>query len=130
MSEKKVNVPLLRKAVEWVEEQASKPEGGNWYQGSWVQYLANLSEYDRTWLWENYHVDPHCGTAYCMAGYIGQLYDDAYKTSDYNSDGEHVSGFAREALGINHGQADQLFAGNNTAERIRQLAEEIAGEKL
>lgn len=131
MSEhERLNVPLLRKAVEWVEEQAALPEEqSEWYQG--------------TWRVDGEMLDRSCGTAYCMAGYIGQLLDERYRESQ-TVDGMHVADFAGEALGLERpgpgemlagvgsmGHAFQpLFHASNTVEDIRRIAERLAGGPL
>lgn len=125
-----LNVPLLRKAVEWVEEQAALPEEqSEWYQGTW-RVSGDI-------------LDRSCGTAYCMAGYIGQLLDERYKESQ-TVDGMHVADFAGEALGLDTPDVDAtylgvgvighafqpLFHASNTVEDIRRIAEELAGGPL
>jgi hypothetical protein len=129
-----VNVPLLRKAVEWVETQDQLPDiDREWWQGVYVcppiskamfllgEFVHNRKHYAQ--------VAAHCGSAYCVAGYIGQMLDQRYASNDH-VDGVHVSELAREALGLTEEQAGQLFAGSNTAPTIRLLAETFAGEAL
>jgi hypothetical protein len=118
------DVPLLRKAVEWVEaEDAKDPADSAWYQGSWVTSDPLRS----------------CGTAYCVAGYVGTLVDSRFENSAKNGgwlvdpawvNDLHVSRVAQDALGLTDHQAEMLFDANNTAEDIRFFAEEIAGEPL
>ena len=158
----KVNIPLLRKAVEWVEQQEKLPEWAReWDQEHWVSekqwaqldHLAAVECGDESA--EKYA--PHCGTAYCVAGYIGQLEDPRFAASDYikvsrdealamgfshedlvsklsiSSDGFlmiHVADLAELRLGLGSSQCDDLFDGANDAKTIRILAEEFAGEKL
>lgn len=125
-----LNVPLLRKAVEWVEEQAALPEEQSaWYQGTW---MVNAELLER-----------ECGTAYCMAGYIGQLLDERYRESQ-TVDGVHVADFAGEALGLERPDAGELMGGvgsmghafqplfhaSNDATDIRRIAERLAGGPL
>ncbi len=133
-----VNIPLLRKAVEWVEEQDKLPEiDREWLQASYqVDPIAHshfLVTDIPTPSWERAAVQeqliPHCGTAYCVAGYVGQLVDERYKHVQQIGD-VHVSAVAIKALGLTDVQAKMLFHGTNDAERIRELAELFAGEKL
>lgn len=146
-----VNVPLLRKAVEWVEEQATRPpRESEWAQNDWVSGPAKRAHrlvldayYESGMLIDSYGVDraiaqmePHCGTAFCVAGWVAQELDERYLQSE-NVDGVHVSQFAAEALGIPYGTLEhtnevkvELFGGTNTAEDIRMIAENLAGEKL
>lgn len=121
-----VNIPLLRKAVEWVEAEAKRPATERqWYQKNWVTPESRKILDDQSALVN------HCGTAYCVAGYVGQLVDPAFINSDWTADRDvHVSDVAMEALGLTSGQAGRLFHANNTAEDVRRIAEEIAGERL
>lgn len=121
-----VNVPLLRKAVEWVEAQAElEISERQWMQGVWVTPEEHrIQHMEHT---------PGCGTAYCVAGYIGQLLNEDYAHYDWATiDGEptHVSDFAEKQLGLDGFQASVLFSATNSPERIRALAEEYAGGSL
>lgn len=156
-----VNIPLLRKAVEWVEEEAQKPLiDRRWYQDDWVRRpdqraddITNqvAAECDAVARFEfdfervEEVLAEHCGTAYCVAGYIGQMLDKRYEKSTV-VDGVHVSVFAADALGIQYETVPvidmydakethceavvDLFNGWNDAETIRAFAEQYAGEKL
>lgn len=90
-----VNIPLLRKAVEWAEAEAARGVASQWYQGSWsADYREIVSE--RLWngrtlpeaqdgeAWEAIMRDHRikveqvvaeatCGTAYCIAGYVAHV---------------------------------------------------------
>ena len=122
-----VNIPLLRKAVEWVETQAALPaDESEWHQGAWV------------WRREDQEHNT-CGTAYCVAGYIGQMLDDQFKDNEWGVDKDgrpcHVAHFAADALGITYDRFglsanEDLFHADNTAEDVRRIAEQIAGERL
>ena len=133
--EREVNIPLLRKAVEWVEAEAERPFGeSEWDQKSWVKAYHEGSELfnPKTNCYEEVST---CGTAYCVAGYVGQLLEPAYRDSTWvwNKDkgGDiHVSNFAQEQLGITPEEGFRLFHADNTAEDIRRIAESIAGEPL
>lgn len=145
------NVPLLRKAVEWVEAEAAKPEiDREWNQGSWllkpfdrarimVEEVWGLADVDEVWELAA-RVAPACGTAYCVAGYVAQLTDERFVTDQHVNDPDdpradlegdiHCSQVAREALGLTQSQADALFDAFNSAATVRAIAEEIAGESL
>lgn len=129
-----VNIPLLRKAVEWVEYQDALPiEQREWFQGEWVDAdgwrFEDLAEKEVIEESEASVLKSSCGTAYCVAGYIGQSLESAYAASD-TYEGVHVSDFAAEALGLDFHEHVALFSAYNTAADIREIAEEIAGEKL
>lgn len=144
--ERTPNIPLLRKAVEWVEEQDKLPEiDSQWNQSSWVKsalskgldllyldaeerYFSGIDGDQRYNMAQQ--VAAHCGTAYCVAGYVGQLLEPKYEKSIEPNGLPHVSEFARNALGLDEVQAENLFASHNDAEDVRYFAEQIAGEKL
>lgn len=148
-----VNVPLLRKAVEWAESEAVKPfEQCEWNQGQWItapltraHTIANdecfqkfgdpgssvfspkeAREFYTQRVGELRHT---CGTAFCIAGYIGQMIDERYAAHD-EVDGCHVGDFAQQALGISANEADELFFAGNSIEDVRRIADWIAGEAL
>jgi hypothetical protein len=134
------NIPLLRKAVEWVEYQASLPMiDREWEQARYItkpdlraRMLIEVN-HDRE-DFEQYYpqlaaIKNHCGTAYCVAAYIGQMYNEEYKYSDQIGD-QHVSQYAMGLLGIDGDDAHALFMGDNTAADVRRIAERIAGEPL
>lgn len=128
-----VNVPLLRKAVEWAEAEWAKgtdEDGrlvGDWYQGEWVVTAEERDGYET--------LAASCDTAYCIAGYVGVLAlgPDAFDRSWWFDEDEgvtHVSEVAQRALGLTTFEADALFKGSNTIEDVRRIAEGIAGEPL
>jgi hypothetical protein len=107
-----INIPLLRKAVEWVEEQDAKPEAESaWMQAGTV--IVHPERFGRT-----------CGTAYCLAGYIAAMVTGQERPQEPIST-------AVEALGLDDAFAVQgLFWGDNNAADIRWIAEQLAGEPL
>jgi hypothetical protein len=124
-----VNIPLLRKAVEWAEAEAAKPEAlCEWNQGAWVALPEEMS-----------FKSPDCGTCYCVAGHIVASLGYTHPVKDEFSDRMinpvtkgHVDPFerAQKELGITRDQAHSLFSGGNDIEQVRQIAEAIAGERL
>jgi hypothetical protein len=109
------NIPLLRKAVEWAEAEAAKPdEQCAWWQGTYEISAVSLGR--------------ECGTCYCIAGYVWRIAGDG-KLFDYDED-------AARLLGIDvaqHNYRRGLFAADNTIEDVRRIAEGIAakaGERL
>lgn len=134
MPDQEVNIPLLRKAVEWAEAEAAKPETESaWDQGNWVrtpvERLKQMSSEAR----QEY---AECGTTYCIAGYVtagiqGMQFDDGY-----TEDGEHIAVVAADLLGIAppedciSPEPGHLFHMWNDAAEVRRIAEDIAGERL
>lgn len=128
------NIPLLRKALEWAEEEAEKPFAeSQWRQASWVvgpgRALVNpQGEYETK-----------CGTAYCFAGWTA--YATLGEHEDLRLGGDildkttgkrvtHCEDRAIEELGITPAEADALFYADNSIKRLRKIAEAIAGERL
>lgn len=115
-----VNVPLLRKVVEWVESQEliGPQAGREWYQGTW--FGIGLEGWS-------------CGTAMCIAGKLAL--DDGWTPVNGaivrkagTEAAVHV--VAARLLGIDPYSDISLFYGSNTAADIRALAEALAGERL
>ena len=102
----KLNVPLLRKTVEWAEEQdelRNQGLGCAWEQGSWIFdvegridslliELENRHSVRRAELRAHYEMaiadlqskyGENCGTAYCMAGYMGQINEPLFRKDEY-----------------------------------------------
>lgn len=137
-----VNVPLLRKAVEWAEAEAAKPrELCEWYQGSWrmdpAQAGGNFYDEDAD---EAYSKSTDCGTCFCIAGYAASITLQPGETLEDDTirlDGQlqaFVYDRAAEVLGIQSGPMSNrhigLFNGSNSIEDVRRIAEELAGERL
>lgn len=125
-----INIPLLRKMVEWVEAEDALPKNvRTWLQGSWMVHEdLRVGLYDHT---------PHCGTSFCAAGFIAQLVDPRFAADEVARNAgwlingrEHASEVAQEALGLTDEQAETMWHAGNSAAMIRQLAEEFAGERL
>lgn len=152
------NIPLLRKYVEWVEDQDALEEHlREWSQWSWaikVEAWLDEDQYEQR-IQEILEPDT-CGTAYCLAGkvvadagykFIWQSGEAAgcYDPKDYPNEDfppsfndpkvSTVRDMATALLGLDSSQTyrrqDQdLFEGDNTAEDIRRIAELHAGERL
>lgn len=137
-----VNIPLLRKVVEWVEEQEALTEGRVWYQEAW---LADASDEELSSLNDAY---VSCGTVYCVAGKIAL---DAGWRIMHTADGRindwtvekdgmqmEVRSVAARELGLEADvlvydpstDVERLFEASNSAARVRAVAEDIAGEPL
>lgn len=123
-----VNIPLLRKAIEWAEAEAAKPwELSEWNQGWWMSEPAlvrpSYDLIDAGLARRDQAKAPECGTCYCIAGFVAaetQNVHDPFLARDT----------AADALGLDEDQADELFDGGNNIADVRRVAESIAGERL
>lgn len=130
-NEPTVNIPLLRKAVEWVEAEEARPyREREWNQATWYLERSDTAQ-----------AEGWCGTACCVAGWVGLNSPDVAMERDeegeltnrvtyHGGHSVHVADYARMQLGLTDAEADELFAGANAAADIRRIAEEIAGEAL
>lgn len=127
-----LNLPLLRKVVEWAEAEAAKPDETKcgWFQDAWAVTDHEIGR------------QTECGTCFCIAGYAAYL---TLKPGEYLHngdeiwfDGEMITSVADRAVielgteGYPNGDYKEgyLFSAYNSIERVRQLAEQIAGEPL
>lgn len=140
IDEPDVDVPTLRKAVEWVEWQETLGEENPdrvWYQSVWLLPLREVfTEEERA---RSKFRDWSCETAMCMAGYIALNLadpDPEYKPH-IKIDGRVVDKYGNEyevehlalaTLGLSEDYG--MFVGHNTAADIRQIAESIVGGAL
>lgn len=123
-----INIPLLRKTVEWVEEQDTLSPRTNpervWNQRTWYESIALGDIFGLGW---------SCGTAMCFAGKVAIEAGWEPVGQSHVKRGEvlmHIDDAARLELGISENDSEYLFEGDNTAEDIRRIAENIAGERL
>lgn len=120
-----VNVPLLRKTVEWATDQWRKAQRGE--ASEWTQkfYFVKRQRLD-------------CGTACCIAGKVvlDAGYEPAYEDGDVTAwavgDGEErpAGEIARELLGLSMFQGERLFWEDNSIHDIWRIAEEISGGEI
>lgn len=124
------NIPLLRKMVEWAEEQERLTfdrDQRQWAQASWFGKL-----------YRGGRADEWCNTTCCIAGKVALIegwepvFDDDGYADSVTLDGETrlVAEIAARTLGLNAHQAIDLFKSTNTARDVRIVAERIAGERL
>jgi hypothetical protein len=137
-----VDVPLLRKGVEWVlAESERSTDERSWFQRWWRTRRVNEQ-------------GQACGTALCLAGYICEM-DPSWEWRDETlrhdfgppvrselvkmsahqagPNGDTAGVHASRLLGLTYDEANALFHESNTAETIRSLAREICesrGEEL
>jgi hypothetical protein len=145
-----VNVPLLRKALEWAEGEAAKPPTqSEWHQGGWrckphahAMLLAEeecTGEYGvnvRRWNAVTEQLTPECGASYCIAGYITMVVHHMEFDDSWHRDNEHVSTVASRLLGIepprcrSRPEKGHLFCASNSIRDLRRIAGKLAGERL
>lgn len=128
MSAAEVNIPLLRKAVEWAEAEAAKPpELCEWQQSMWITPRGDepfsVPKYIGTLTTSQRGRSRECGTCFCVAGFV-QFQADGIVTED-------VADRAAELLGLSgDAQTHPLFTAFNTIADVRRIAESLAGERL
>ena len=131
-----IDIPKLRKLVEWVEEQDVLAESDRvWDQELWFHQDRSVVVAIEA-LHNKY--DPYCGTSMCAAGKLA--FDDGWKPvwdSDGHSDRAEKDGVEKyysqigaEVLGLAYEAEYELFNANNNAGDIRAIAEDYAGERL
>ncbi len=141
----KVNVPLLRKAIEWVESEGAKPlEERVWDQAFWSRNASEEVENIRGFLFEygdtlgddarEHHQRQlaiwearadHCGTTMCVAGYVCDI------ASPEKVELKDVEATAAALLGLTRPEASRIFFNmSDDPAEIRWIAEEISGERL
>lgn len=138
MTDQTVNIPLLRKAVEWAEAEAAKPAiDCQWVQDGWrtsprrraLELLDETPlEYSRG---ARSRLASHCETAYCIAGWT--LHEAGWAAEKFGAaDPDLISAEAAELLGIAdwEGTEPHLFHEDNSIEDVRRIAEDLAGERL
>lgn len=114
-----LNVELLRKAVEWAEAEAARPDQceSEWNQANWAVKGSAIGR--------------SCGTAYCIAGWVVHEANGQKTCTDYVGKASRLLGvWPIDVLGY-----DGLFNGENTIVELREAAQELVdmyapGEKL
>lgn len=108
-----INVPLLRKALEFAEAHPEEIE-----LGSWAKKTA-------------------CGTTACIAGTIAILtghqlkweLDEDGVWADYVTDGRHIESVAMTEIGVDDDAAYQLFYCEDLDE-VWEVAEELTNGEI
>ena len=136
-----LNVPMLRKGVDWVMEQNElADEDREWDQESW----AFLDRPARAAMAAQDRHDPMCCTSMCFAGYVAYITGWTFEFPNglrmegaevARKDGrvDSIATIAKRELGITDEQGDSLFNASNDADDIRYIAEVIvmeAGDRL
>lgn len=129
---REVNVPLLRKGVEWAEVEACRP----FAERAWDQQVYRASVGAELYNPETQDYEIKCNTAYCIAGWtvavtLGDNEQQSLTGDVLSLTGDFIAtveGRALEMLGLEGDSG--LFDCNNSIEEVRRIAEEIAGERL
>lgn len=121
---------LLRKGVEWVEEQDALPfEQRSWHQACW-------------WISPEHHAvmtglkAKDCGSAYCLFGYLANITGQEWDAATAGmlgarlKSGRTVESYVRDLLDLDDQEAEELSRAGNSAADIREVAERLAGERL
>lgn len=118
MTELTIDVPRLRKELEYVTTHREQ-----WLQGEWIHRTA-------------------CGTVGCLAGNVALNagYVPVYERGRYATAARvrlphghgvrPVANVAAEVLGLSVGQATELFAATNTLYRLWELASMFTGGEI
>lgn len=107
-----LNIPLLRKQLEWADSENAKAKRGE------------QSEWDQT-AW--------CGTSCCIAGHTALDLGWQHIDTTAAVKGDVVSGvrdIAKAGLGLTSCEADLLFAGDNDIDTLWSVAREITGGEV
>jgi hypothetical protein len=141
-----VDVPLLRKTLEWAYTEWQKHLQGKpseWNQCNWIgparEARNNIVLDDDELVAEAVRTGEICGTACCIAGKI--VIDDGWSVpSPYYGTGgsvvrkgnrkEHVIDVAAELLGISETNANALFYGSNTIYDLYRIASELTDGEI
>lgn len=149
----KLNLDLLERAVNWAERSEKKqiePDEPTWYQGSWGRKLLSkwVTHYGRNdkghFTGQNTEKLQACGTAFCIAGYVGQVTGNAkwdgttwvptqeivpYSGDVVKLDAECDVFWYRAGaaiLGLTDKEAYTLFSANNSLARVKTISRNIA----
>jgi hypothetical protein len=152
-----VNEDLLVKAYKWAKREDSLAKRGfvsQWDQGNWVLPDAVAAQATEG---KKERDDVGCGTAFCIAGFVGAQLDRRYAseasvefsleecpqcegTGMYRPEFEtvdtpcdhavHVSEFAQIKLGLGYWESERLFSGGNDIDDIKNVIEELIGREL
>lgn len=127
-----VNVPLIRKLWEWIDEQASlPPEKSEWFQNSWIAFWHKTPQgekgEEREFIEFPEQIPLDCFTSYCAAGYIASITPGCEWISDdfvaFEGEEHQIKLFAMDQLGINYEQASFLFNGINDRRTMKHYLE-------
>lgn len=141
-----LNVPLLRKVMEYIDEH---PE--DWEQGSWATHVPvrvdrlesldaqGVLRWPKEQFTEEVELFDHryaCKTAYCFAGHAAVMSGATFKKINVITwNGElvttpegktmHVRSYAKKILGLTDTQASALFFGGHSRRSLRRLVNEL-----
>lgn len=113
-------IPTLRKAVEWAETEAEKPNG-QWYQALVYVPADDVQAFRGT---------SACGSLYCIAGNVVAQHFGVEDPFNAPGASPSVMGLAADLLGLTIDESVDLFRATNNIQQVREIAERIAGERL
>lgn len=128
-----LDIPKLRKYVEWVEEQETlkavyEAEYDVMYAGT--PQLKQEAMTERTWnqnQWFEYTEANVCGTAHCLAGKV-VLDEHGLEWVNANRDKINWAMESDRILGLGEFTYHDMYQGSNTAADIRRKAEAVVDQ--
>ena len=123
MNESTVNVPLLRKTLDWAYDQYQLSLRGlpsEWSQGEWIRHSSAVS----------------CGTVCCVAGKIAleagwrSLHGDGGSVVIQDGVIDFANAVAADELGLTRDQAEALFSGGNTIGMLYAIAGQLTDGEI
>jgi hypothetical protein len=136
-----VNVPLLRKTLDWAYgewQKAQRGEISEWFQNHWMIDTLDIAPRDIN-VSAAVRSGAACGTSCCIAGKVA--YDAGWRPAySYGSSyaahpdkpGEKrlIRDVAEKLLGLNGWDSTDLFRGSNTIYDLYETAERITNGEI
>lgn len=143
-----VNVPLLRKTMEYIDEHPLE-----WRQDNWMTplspHLAQIAAcYSKADLAREFGVTHQeleqlqetgnwCGSACCFAGWAVELTPEAkplvadFHLTGFEYDGEDwdIADLAKDLLGLSDSEANVLFCETNTRENLHEIVDRLIAKE-
>lgn len=135
-----INVPLLRKTLDWAHEEWQKKRRGEiseWNQGAWMASTVDLYYGRQAMVIEALRQGTACGTACCIAGKVAL--EAGWHTvvsgglgGTLSREGEMSDAYSvgMELLGLDEEQAMALFSGSNTIWSLYAIAGAITNGEI
>ena len=129
---------LLRKGLDWVDEQDDRyqrGEDGQWRQATWLSVAEDLGfgfGYTGEFV-ELGIAEMSCGTSGCLCGYLATVVGaevSACGVYNVRFNGLNPVDFGAQLLGISRENANWLFTADNDRETLHDIASQLAGEPM